>query len=331
MGFNSASRTVSTLPAILALLLNACSDGEGESGGASVIFDSAISSNQCVATLRVDGTGTINIATIILDYTSVDGGFGEAGENVRCRNLVRDATRSVALNRCDDDCSQGEHREVYIDFAMGQSEDDLVLDAPADIAECLFEGDAESLDRIGARVFFSTKPEGSVPQETIALRVRCDGWPHTTTTTSSSTTTMPCAGETCEEGDVIPVEFRLESPVSLGSLQLNVEFSSTVGAFDQTATPAARCRVAPAFNGLYATRQSPHIDDPECAPCERLLVIGFAFGAGYDGPGTLLTCDFVVGSRLPEASDFEITVVEATDTNFGQPVEPPPVISIRLP
>src|SRR6185369_11168478 len=97
----------------------------------------------------------------------------------------------------------------------------------------------------------------------------------------------------CSAGDIIPITLRLDDDVEIGSLQLSIRYPGSIGAFDQYPTPSIKCSMPSDVNALYATYQAPRIEEP-CDGCERTLNVGFAIPSGYTGPGTLLTCNFVV-------------------------------------
>jgi hypothetical protein len=317
-----------TLAFLISFLSIGCGNGDTAGNASLVVMDSSITSNQCVLSVRIDQPASIDSAAIVLDYTGIDGSFGDRG-NARCRNLADGATSTQALNRCDATCEKGEHRDIYLSFTIGELSDGLLLDTPADIAECLFEGDAESLQELSAEVHLWNATGDLVQDRPVALHVRCDGWP-ATTTTSSTTTTLPCDEDGCQAGDIIPVEFFLDDAVELGSLQFEVRFGSDVGAFDQYETASIRCALPAGANALYATNQYPRADDPACSNCQRQLNVGFVFQSPYTGPGRLLTCEFVIGSRAPGTEDFEITLVESSNPQV-EPVRPFPSVSVRLP
>jgi len=326
----SAMRWPVLVPLLAVLAFSACGEGGGGGQSLAVRMESNATSGQCVVTIGYAAQGVADIADMALDYSEVEGSFGANGRDARCRSLIDGATRVDTLNRCSDAaCEQGGHRDLYLVFAMGESYDDLTLETPADLFECLFEGDGETLSNLTGRIEvtgpgFTTHDTGAVE-----VRVNCDGWPNTTTTTSTTTTSLlPCGGESCEAGEVIPIQIWLDDAVTLGALQLNIDFSSLVGGFDQHATTAAKCTLHPGVNALFATNQTPRIDDPDCDACQRRLVVAMVFGAGYTGPGPLMNCRFVVGQQPPTAADISLQIVEAT-TVWIDPIDPLPGISLR--
>ncbi|HXC51741.1 MAG TPA: hypothetical protein VN634_12695 [Candidatus Limnocylindrales bacterium] len=325
-----AARLRSSVPVLVfcALLpLSGCGDGGGGSGNApSVELDTPITSDRCVVTISYPAEADVDLADINFDYSGVTGNFGERG-SARCRGLAQGATRTAAINGCDDVCAQGEHRELYLSFAMGQSLDDLSLHTPADLFECLFEGDGSTLTSLPGSIHLTGPAFADINAVSADVHVACNGWPSTTTTTVTTTTTLPCEGSECSAGDVAPVQIWLDDAVQLGALQFDIVFSGAVGRFDEFHAGSVKCSLGTGVNALFATNQIPPIDDATCIDCERRLSAAFAFGAGYTGPGRLMTCDFIVGEHSPVAGDFSINVVDASTPDGQQTAFP--AVSVR--
>jgi hypothetical protein len=315
-----------------AAAMTGCGDGDrGDRNEAwNVRLDSSVTSTRCLVTIGYLDRFAIDLADLTVDYSGADGDFGPARYAARCRSLAKDATRTVAFNECESAaCLPGERRFLRLGLGFGQDEDELVLETPADLFECEFEGDGASLASLSGAVQMSGPGLQTFDSGPVEVRVECDGWRNSTTTTTSTTSTLPCAGGPCEEGDLLPIQIWLDDAVTLGALQFDVGFPSEVGAFDQyPAAKAVRCALHPGVDGLFATNQVPRIDDPACQGCRRRLAVGFAFGAGHRGPGPLATCDFLVGARAPTVEDFTLEMRDVASPD-GVPMNPIPGVSLR--
>jgi hypothetical protein len=318
---------------MLATVSSGCAEGDGQGASSpEVQLETSGDSDQCVVTIAYGGNARVDAIDLTFDYSEVDGDFGEAQYGTRCRSVAKGVTRTTAFNRCDDTCAAGEHRELYLSLSIGQPLDDTVLETPADLFECLFRGDSATLAGLDSQLLmWGSNFETLAIDAPLTLDVSCDGWPDSTTTTSITTTTFSCQNEECS-GEIVPVGLRLDDAVSVGSLQVDVEVPAEVGAFEQFATTAAlRCRLADGINALYANNQVPRFDDASCDGCTRRATFGFVFpGAGLTGPADLITCDFVVGSRLPELADLPVTIADASSPTL-EPMVPPPSVSVVLP
>jgi hypothetical protein len=325
----SRSRRILSLFMVCGLFhLPGCGSGDAVSANPAIVVDDSITSGQCVVTVSYPAEAVVDLASVGFDYSDVVGNFGERGVHARCRSLVDGATRVTTVNTCDETCAQGERRRLYLDFAMGQALDDLVTHTPADLFECLFEGDGATLVELAGAPSLSGPFFEEIEEVPLEIRVECDGWPNATSTTSTTSTTLPCGGSGCEEGDRISLELWLDDEIELGSIQFDVTFSSRVGVFDQFTPGNVKCSLGAGVNALFATNQVPRIDDATCMDCERRFTAGFVFGNGYTGPGKLASCDFVVGPEVPAAADFSVEIVDVADIHV-MPIDPPPGVSLR--
>ena len=117
-----------------------------------------------------------------------------------------------------------------------------------------------------------------------------------TTTFTTTTTTLPALPNKCD------VTLALTDAVTIGALQLDVDYSQADGGFAGTGA-AVQCESL-AGDGLGAF----HDDD-----FGERLTAGLASVAGIAGPVSLARCTFDAGPVDPVAQDFTIAVTEAKD------------------
>jgi len=131
----------------------------------------------------------------------------------------------------------------------------------------------------------------------------------TTTTTSTSTTTITVPESSTE----CALEFSLTDPVTLGSLQWEIDYASAPGEFVGSGE-TVQCvnKVTTAF-GMKQDKDA-----------ERKVITALISLAGFAGPRVLSECQFLA-DVVPEVGDFVITVIDAANPDL-QPVNPPPSI-----
>lgn len=131
----------------------------------------------------------------------------------------------------------------------------------------------------------------------------------TTTTTSTSTTTITVPESSTE----CTLEFSLTDPVTLGSLQWEIDYAAAPGEFLGSGE-AVQCtnKVMTAF-GMKQDKDA-----------ERKVVTALISLSGFAGPRALSECQFLA-DVVPEVDDFVITVIDAASPEL-QPVNPPPNI-----
>ncbi len=140
----------------------------------------------------------------------------------------------------------------------------------------------------------------------------------TTTTTladTSSTTTTTTLGD---GGDSFTITFGLDDAVTIGSLQLEVDYSAAGGELVGSAE-AVICTAASIPGGVLASFNDIDADSQ--------LNYGIISAASFAGPTTLADCTFVASGPAPQADDFVISVVEAYAPGFA-PIIPLPVVSV---
>jgi hypothetical protein len=110
------------------------------------------------------------------------------------------------------------------------------------------------------------------------------------------------------------VIFRLNSDVTLGSLQFDTDYSGAGGEFLGS---AGTVQCSTLVDALYA---------PNDIEAESKLTQGLISLNGFDGPTNVSQCTFV-SSGQPQPEDFEITVTEASDPNLT-PITPLPDVIV---
>lgn len=117
---------------------------------------------------------------------------------------------------------------------------------------------------------------------------------------------------TCE------VALRLDDPVTLGALQLTIDYAGAPGSWQPTATGIA-CKTD------VTNTLAPFVDDA----AERIVTASFISLAGMSGPGKLAHCAFVDPASAAVPEDFLVHVVEAS--NLNSKIVKPPRISVLMP
>ncbi len=131
----------------------------------------------------------------------------------------------------------------------------------------------------------------------------------TTTTlgvTTTTTTTLGPTGFTCD------VTFSVTSNETIGALQFSADYDGTAQPGDFTGSAdMVDCTANAGLGGVIAT-----FNDDEAAP-HVLNVAVIALG-GFTGPIDIATCEYIKnGTTEPVAGDFPLTLVDASDTSFG--------------
>ena len=137
----------------------------------------------------------------------------------------------------------------------------------------------------------------------------------TTTTTDDATTTTTLGG-----GDLYDVTFDLDDAVTIGALQIEVDYAAAGGGFVGSAG-AVSCSTALAGSGVLASFGDVDADSQ--------LNFAAIAGGGLAGPVTLATCTFAASGPEPSPNDFVVTVVEATALGLV-PIVPLPTVSVSV-
>jgi hypothetical protein len=123
--------------------------------------------------------------------------------------------------------------------------------------------------------------------------------------------------------DTIPNEleitFRLTSPVSIGTLLFDIDYSATDGTFAGTGD-GVDC------TSLLDDEVLVSFDDRDDSDT---LAIAISAKPGFPGPSDLATCRFVNFDNLPSSQSFPLTVLEAADGN-SVPLQTLPSVSTSI-
>jgi cysteine-rich repeat protein len=107
---------------------------------------------------------------------------------------------------------------------------------------------------------------------------------------------------------------RLDDSVTLGALQLTIEYPHPTSAFDG-GDASVDC--------TNATFALPNFQDDDAG---TLTLAWVAFGSGFSGPGNMATCEMTNSVPIAE-SDLVVTVTDAGDAN-ATPIQPRPAIVV---
>jgi hypothetical protein len=318
------------------LWLSACSDGSGDaSGGAGGELSSVDTS--CTLRVRYLDSTPVDWLMVGIDYSDVDGSFGEPGRATACRAVPRDVQTALLTNWCPDDCGEGDGRFLQLELFTGQANDGQEIVGPVDVVRCDFRGDPATLEHAIVDRSYSTTNNGTDDNPEIELIADCDGAADTTTTTSTSSTTSTtvCDGSDCDV-ETLSLELNLDSDLSLQSLQVDVTFPCSAGEFEHLVpeypwviSDVFRCDRGDLDVELWATAEhTTNADDP--ALCSRKATFGVITTGSADGPGTLLRCPFRAGDDVDETM-FHVDIIVADGVgNPGPDVSGEVAISVNL-
>jgi hypothetical protein len=139
-----------------------------------------------------------------------------------------------------------------------------------------------------------------------------------TSTTTTSVTTASSTTTTVAGGTLYRVTFALDNAVTVGSLQLEVDYAEAGGDFVGTGSSVACTSPLSARGALLAFG-----DDESTA---TLNVAALAL-SGFAGPTSLASCDFLAMGPAPTTAELSITVVEA-NTVDATPIVPLPTVRV---
>jgi cysteine-rich repeat protein len=105
--------------------------------------------------------------------------------------------------------------------------------------------------------------------------------------------------------------FHLHDTVTLGALQVSVEYPHPTSSFDGAGTSVSCSNLTPAL---------PNFLDDDAG---TLMLAWVAFGAGFTGPRDLVTCEMTTAAGI-EDQDLLVTVTDASDPN-ADPITLPAV------
>lgn len=133
----------------------------------------------------------------------------------------------------------------------------------------------------------------------------------TSTSTSTSTTTGGA-------GDLYTVSFDLDDAVTVGSLQLELDYSGANGGFVGSGSNVSCTSPLSASGGLAV------FADMDASARLNFAILALA---GFTGPITMADCTFLATGSGPTPGDFVVTVLEANGTDTSA-IAPLPAVTI---
>jgi hypothetical protein len=229
-------------------------------------------------------------------YAGLTGGFAGAGNTASCQRLAGDF---AAFNDVE---AESRLASAFISSSG--------LTGPVDVATCDYTGALpipEPSDFV-IQITDQTRPDLTPGNATVAVTaVDCTC---TTGTTSTTTTTIPA-------GDLYDIEFSLDDAVTVGSLQLEIDYSSADGSFVGEELAVSCTSPLTAGGALVSFYDVPGGSQLNFAAIDD---------TGFTGPTVLADCEFA-GATAPTAGEFTITVIDANEPDFT-PIDPAPAISV---
>jgi hypothetical protein len=142
-----------------------------------------------------------------------------------------------------------------------------------------------------------------------------------TITTSSTTLTTVTTSSTITTTTLQPILtcqlfLRLDDDVTLGSLQVDIDYSDAPGQFPGD---AGQVECSGLIGGGALTQFNDRSD-------EELMTVGIISVSGFAGPTNIADCTFTANVQ-PVPADFDITVTEASDAD---PENPQPVEGVTV-
>ena len=249
----------------------------------------------CTATLRLDDAVTLGALQLQVDYPG-NASFDGNGSAVDCTNLT-----TALPNFQDDDA--GQVTLAFVAFGTG-------ITGPLNLVQCEMTNQSPITESDLTVTVTDASDMSSSPMAhpAVSLSLFCDGDTTTTVPTSTTTTTLP-SSEVCD------VTVRLDDPVTIGSMQVEIDYSKASGEFQDTGSSVDCSTLAPMTLGTY-------FDDDVKTVGAALITL-----KGFTGPVNMYRCTFLPTGTLPAPADFSLKVVDAGDTN-SDPITPKPSVSI---
>jgi hypothetical protein len=116
------------------------------------------------------------------------------------------------------------------------------------------------------------------------------------------------------------VRFTLTDAITIGSLQLDVDYSDACGWFAGQADDVECTRLSGLLGALSVFNNEG---------AQRLLRMGTIDLDGFAAPADLFECRFNSAAPLVSASEFRVSIVAATTIDFV-PIEPQPTIAVSV-
>jgi hypothetical protein len=265
----------------------------------------------CKATFRLKNIVTLGGLQFDVHYPTVDGCFKGIGADVQC-NTAPGINALATFN--DDDA----HKTLSVGLASLAG-----VTGPTNVVVCDFIGaTAPSPTKFRIDVVDAVDPDVDPAVAVMGVTFNCNGGPTTTTvttpsTTSTTATTLPV------EGTEFDVTVRLKDNVTLGGLQIVVDYTQAPGEFRGSGAVQGEGGTL-ACTALVPSGALAQFNDDDAGH----LTMGFVSIGGFDGPTNLVRCIFDRDSLGTVArEDFTITVQDATTPDVT-PVNPPPDVAV---
>lgn len=256
---------------------------------------------ECNILFAIEDDVSVGALQYDVDYADAPGAFRGSGAGVECSDL----TGSVAS------FNDKENEQIMTGGIISIAG----VDAPADLAECFFNGTVPPVaEDFAIEVTDATDPSGTTITPTPVVFVKTVDCPtgtttlpvDTTTTTSTTgptqttTTTMRTTTTTMGGGSGSTIVFDIANgDLSFGALQLAINYAAATssGEFAESSPGVVDCSDSTGsitvFNDITA---------------EDTLNIGYISIAGFSGDRELATCTF---TGTPAPGDFIVTVDDA--------------------
>jgi len=254
----------------------------------------AAGARTCSVVLRVTEAMALGSLQLTLDYTKASGSFAlNLQDKVDCTNDVLTAVSEFADNV---DTRHLGATFISIDGFSG----------PATVAHCTFTDDSGTLvpEDFTVNVVDADAPGGAPLAKFPAVAVRLpDCSPNdssTTTTTTTPVTTTDLPQMFCD------VTLRMTTTATIGSLDWSMGYQNAPGEFAGSAGEVACVNLIPKCGVVF--------NDMEDQRKIRGGLISLDMKNGAATPADIASCQFLpASSDEPIASDFVVTVIQATD------------------
>jgi hypothetical protein len=298
------------------LVLNGCGDGSSKSNPTTTTTSASITTTSfgdslptttttttlggdvcgCEVTFSVTNSETLGALQYDTSYAGIGGGFDGSGAAVDCTRL---AGEFAAFNDIE--------AETRLSSAIIST---TGFTGPIDIARCGYSGAFSSPTPSDFPIVVTdqSRPDFSPADASVTVTdvdCACGG---TTTTTST----------TLGSGDLYTITYGFDDAITLGALQFVVDYGNAVGGFPGRGYDVS-CTSPLAGSGSFASFN-------DLDSLDRLNVAAISI-PGFTGPITVAECAFLTPGVPPQATDFVITVTDASAADFS-PVVPFPTVSV---
>jgi len=263
----------------------------------------------CTVTLQLDDAVAWGALQFDVAYTQPGVDIDGSGGAADCTNL----TASVATYNDDD---AGSMSAAFLSLGA--------TSGPGDLVTCNVSATFTPMAAdFAATVVSATDPllVDIVPLPTVSVSdISCVGGTTTTMAGGSTTSTTVLASTTTSTmslEDLCTVDVDLLDTVTLGALQLDVDYSATSGGTFEGTGSAVTC-TGLAAGSLYS------FNDLDASQILRTSVISLS---GLLGPARIMSCIFVPGAIDPIIEEFVITVLDASAPD-ASPIVPLPTLIV---